>query len=245
MTRTFLIAFVTLLHSILSVAQNNDSDFLFSSVKTKHNNTINCYVKGDEGKKILLIGCMHGNEKAGIAIAQEVLNRVLKIAKTPNTLICIPTLNPDGNILNVRTNASKVDLNRNFPSSNWEYIDSAKLAVPKKKFWGGKIPASEIETKFIVDIEEQLKPDAIIILHQFMDCVQYDGTGHRLAIFISNSSKQKLLDNIGYPTSGSIGSYFGSDRNREVVTIEIPKNPSINLTQSITNALVDIVVVGY
>ena len=115
----------------------------------------------------------------------------------------------------------------------------------KKQYWGGKFAASEIETKFILKIDSLYNPDVLIILHQFMDCVQYDGTGLKLAEYIADHTKQKLLDNIGYKTEGSIGSYFGDDKRKEVVTIEIPENPPDSLQQNILNALVDVIEKGY
>lgn len=218
---------------------------LVLSEKTPINNMIHCYKKGNNGKKILLIGCIHGNEKAGILLSIKVLNEIFGTDKLTNTLLCIPTADPDGNVLDKRTNSNKIDINRNFPSTNWVHTDSAKLKEKKKPFWGGNYAASEIETQFILKIDSLYHPDALIILHQFMDCVQYDGTGMPLAEFISKRTGQKLLDNIGYTTEGSIGSYFGDDKRKEVVTIEIPENPADSLQQNIVKVLVDIIKTGY
>ena len=226
------------LHSVLS-------DELILTQTTPLNHIIRCYKKGNSGEKILLIGCIHGNEKAGILISLKVLNELFTKNEIQNTLICIPTVNPDGNILNTRTNSNKIDINRNFPANNWVHSDSAKLKGDKKYFWGGNSPTSEIETKFILKVDSLYHPDAFIILHQFMNCVQYDGTGVKLATFISKYTDQKLLDNIGYKTEGSIGSYFGDDKQKEVVTIELPENPSDSLQQNLINALVDAVSKGY
>lgn len=214
--------------------------------QTTHlHNTIRCYKKGNSGEKIMLIGCVHGNEKAGILISAKVLNEIFERDNIKNTLICIPSANPDGNILNTRTNANRVDINRNFPASNWVHTDSSKLYYDKKTFWGGNQPASETETKFILKVDSLYHPDAFIILHQFMNCVQYDGTGIALASFIAKRTGQKLLDNIGYKTEGSIGSYFGENKRKEVVTIELPENPPDSLQQQLVKALVDAVADGY
>jgi len=238
--------FVTIFASIILLAFSDVfTDELVLTEKTPLNHNIRCYKKGSNGEKILLIGCIHGDEKAGILLSVKVMNEIFAKKELKNTLIFIPTLNPDGNILNTRTNSNRIDINRNFPSTNWTYTDSSKLKPDKKVYWGGKSPASEIETKFIFRVDSIFQPDAIIILHQFMDCVQYDGTGLRLAEFISKRSGQKLLDNIGYPTTGSIGSYFGDDKRKEVVTIEMPENPPDSLQQNLINALVEVVEKGY
>jgi len=213
--------------------------------KSLLNNEIRCYKKGNSGKTILLIGCIHGNEKAGILLSFKVLNEIFSKKNITNTLLCIPTANPDGNILNIRTNSNKIDINRNFPSKNWRHLDPNKLKKVKVPIWGGEFPASEIETNFILKVDNIFNPSVIIILHQFMNCVEYDGNGQNLAEFISQHTKQKLLNDIGYKTSGSIGSYFGKDKNKEVVTIEIPENPSDSLQQNIINALVEVIENGY
>jgi protein MpaA len=212
---------------------------------TPQNHLIRCFKKGNSGENIMLIGCVHGNEKAGILISTRVLNEIFARSDMKNTLICIPSANPDGNLLNIRTNSNRIDINRNFPASNWVYIDSAKLKYDKKNYWGGIQPASETETKFILKIDSMYHPDAFIILHQFMNCVQYDGTGLDLASFISKRTRQKLLDNIGYKTEGSIGSYFGDNKRKEVVTIELPESPSDSLQMNLVNAIVDAVAKGY
>jgi len=242
---TFLVtAFVLLSFSLHAIEGANDKELVLTG-KTPLNNLIRCYKFGNCGKKILLIGCIHGNEKAGILLSIKVSNEIFASRINKNTLIYIPTANPDGNALNTRTNSNKIDINRNFPATNWAYTDSSMLKPDKKKYWGGMWPTSEMETRFILHVDSLFHPEAIIILHQFLDCVQYDGTGRPLAEFISNITKQKLLDNIGYKTEGSIGSYFGDDKRREVITIEIPENPPDSLQQNIVCALVDVIQNGY
>lgn len=237
-----------LLSSLLMSAftfKNNIIDELVYFKKTPLNNSIYCYKKGNKGKNILLIGSMHGNEKAGIPISIKIMNAVFAQSSAVNTLICIPSLNPDGNILNKRGNSNNVDINRNFPAMNWVYKDSSLVENDKKIYWGGKKPASEEETKFILELDSIFHFNAIIVLHQFMNCVEYDGPAFQLATYLSYRTGQELKEDIGYTTEGSLGSYFGVDKQIEVITIEIPKDPSDTLQENITNAITDIVVKGY
>ena len=242
--KILLIAFTLLCASLFAFRNIIFNEFTITE-RSQMGNIIRCYKIGNNGKKILLIGCIHGNEKAGILLSLNILNEIYAQEKLTNTLICIPTVNPDGNVLDTRTNLNKIDINRNFPAANWVYTDSAKLKEKKKQYWGGEHAASEIETKFILKIDSLYNPDALIILHQFMDCVQYDGTGLKLAEYIAGQTNQKLLDNIGYKTEGSIGSFFGDDKKKEVVTIEVPENPPDSLKQNIIKALVDVIIKGY
>ncbi len=236
----FLLSFTL----IASESFNNNNELVLTQT-TPLNNLIRCYKSGSDGKKIFLIGCIHGDEKEGILLSVKVLNEIFAGKANKNTLICIPSVNPDGNTLNTRTNSHRIDINRNFPAKNWTLVDSAKLKGDKKKYWGGSAPLSEKETRFILKVDSLYHPDAFIILHQFLNCVQYDGSGRALAEFISGITKQKLLDNIGYKTEGSIGSYYGDDKRKEVVTIEVPENPSDTLQNNIVRALVDVVQKGY
>ena len=62
--------------------------------------------------KLLVVGCIHGNECAGLAIV-----RALERLPTPTglDLWVVENLNPDGYGAGTRQNAHGVDLNRNFP----------------------------------------------------------------------------------------------------------------------------------
>jgi murein peptide amidase A len=63
-------------------------------------------------RKVLVVGCIHGNECAGIAIARR-----LERMPPPKgvDLWIVESLNPDGAAAGSRGNARGVDLNRNFP----------------------------------------------------------------------------------------------------------------------------------
>ena len=61
---------------------------------------------------VLVVGCIHGNEPAGIAVATR-LRRARPVAGID--LWVIDDLNPDGVAAGTRQNAHGVDLNRNFP----------------------------------------------------------------------------------------------------------------------------------
>ena len=94
--------------------------------------------RGDPlGVRVLVIGCIHGNEADGMAIVDR-----LESIEVPDgvELWLVPTINPDGTAADIRHNASGVDLNRNFPV-NW-----APLAEPGDWQYGGPSAASEPET---------------------------------------------------------------------------------------------------
>ena len=105
--------------------------------------------------KVLVVGCIHGNEPAGIPIASQ-----LERTHPSFDLWVIPTVNPDGCIRGTRQNAHGVDLNRNFPS-NW-----ARIGKPGSFQYSGPHSLSEPETRAVVTFIRRIKPRISIWYHQ-------------------------------------------------------------------------------
>lgn len=162
----------------------------------------------DNFKNILVIGVFHGDEPQGKFLIENYLN------ENTSRLLFIPCLNPDGMAENKRTNSNGVDLNRNFPTNNWELTE-------KNEFFGGETPASEIETRFLVDIIEKYKPRLILTLHAPFKVVNYDGDAKEICRKIAKIINYPVEANIGYPTPGSFGTYAGMEQNIPTITLEL------------------------
>jgi protein MpaA len=175
----------------------------------------------DNGLNVLVIGVFHGDEPQG----EYFINKFLGEAQNPplkNNLFYIPCLNPSG----VRKNKNGVDLNRNFPTKNWELGDK------NSNYFGGESPASEQETKFVVNLMNEIKFDAIITIHAPFKIINYDCNSPKtvkLAEKISEFLGYPTKCDIGYPTPGSFGTYAGVERNIPTITIEIDEeiDPSV------------------
>lgn len=139
----------------------------------------------------------------------------------------IPGLNPDGMMNNTRVNANGVDLNRNFPTKNWGEDTSAAGDNPSDYF-GGKSAASEIETRFLIDVIEEYKPSVILTLHAPYKVVNYDGPARDVAEKISKIINYPTEESIGYPTPGSFGTWAGVERNIPVITLELDEKIPVN-----------------
>ena len=63
------------------------------------------------GPRVLVVGCIHGNECAGMAVVAA-----LRKVHPREDLWLVPTFNPDGLAHDTRQNADGIDLNRNFPT---------------------------------------------------------------------------------------------------------------------------------
>ncbi len=168
-------------------------------------------------KTVMIVGVFHGEEPQG----EYLINKFLKtdLSNIKNKLVIIPCLNPDGKMKNQRQNANGVDLNRNFPTKNWKVTD-------KKEYFGGFEPASEIETKLMIDVLEKYHFDAILSIHAPFEIVNYDGPAKELAQKISKITGYKVQEDIGYPTLGSFGNYAGVERKIPTITLELPENIS-------------------
>ena len=140
-------------------------------------------------------------------------------------LILIPCLNPDGIKAKTRTNANGVDLNRNFPASSWEKIPLAN----NNSYYPGIKPASEPETKIIVDLINKYNFKKIVAVHtnytiQFPNppMINYDGEHSReLAEKLSHATGLPPHSDVGYPTPGSLGVWIGHDLKKISVTVEL------------------------
>ena len=141
-----------------------------------------------------------------------------------NLILFIPCLNPDGKQQNTRVNSNKVDLNRNFPTKNRNEWKKNFESDEKDEFYPGEKPASEIETKFIIDILSEYKPDRILAIHSPYKIINYDGPAEKIAENMSKFNGYPIQVDIGYPTPGSLGTYAGKERNIPVITLELPQN---------------------
>jgi protein MpaA len=190
--------------------------------KSVKNQNIDAAFIGTGTKSILFIACMHGDEQLGKSIALRTLAyfEENKLLLKDKLLVMIPVLNPDGYIANTRTNANEVDINRNFPTENWE------LSKDKDEFYSGVKPGSEPETQIIMDLIKTYKPVLILTLHQPYRVVNFDGPAQKYAELMSRLNKYPIEEDIGYPTPGSLGTYAGKEMNIPVITLELPDNES-------------------
>jgi protein MpaA len=109
--------------------------------------------------RVLLFGCIHGNETAGIAVA-----RALERVRGGADLWIVPNLNPDGAARGTRQNGRGVDLNRNWQGA-WQHRRRGDV------FYGGARPFSERETRIARDLIVRIRPRVTIWYHQHLNLV--------------------------------------------------------------------------
>jgi protein MpaA len=170
--------------------------------------------------RVLVIGAIHGDE---LSSASVVLHWIQHAVRTPSNAHWrfIPALNPDGLLARParRTNASGVDLNRNFPTPNWKrdakvYWETRTRKDPRR--WPGPSPLSEPESRYLHEEMARFQPHLIVSIHAPYGVLDFDGPG------VPPPQLGRLyLDQVGiFP--GSLGHYGGVHQGMPVVTVELP-----------------------
>ncbi len=170
---------------------------------------------------VLVIAGIHGEEPDTVVVLSRALRSVPEVVSSVGVVLCA---NPDGAILGTRGNARGVDLNRNFPAENWQaspvtcrwYADGEET-VPIST---GQGPASEPETRVLLQVVERWAPGGILALHGPLGCVDDPGRT-RAGQWLAEMTGLPLVPHIGYPTPGSLGTW-GAERKLPVVTWEFP-----------------------
>lgn len=114
------------------------------------------------GKVVLVVGVIHGDENAGLAIVDQLDTMALPPGLD---LWLLPAMNPDGVADDVRGNANGVDLNRNFPH------DWTPIAQPGDWQYSGSGPGSEPETQAYMAFTERIRPVLTLWYHQDLNRV--------------------------------------------------------------------------
>lgn len=170
-------------------------------------------------RRVLVIGGVHGDELSSGSLAFHWMSWA---EQTPSDVHWrfVPVLNPDGTLRDkpTRTNANGVDLNRNFPTPDWDKeapLYWAKRTRRDPRRYPGPKALSEPETRWLMAEMERWKPDLIVAIHAPYGVLDFDGPAvppQRLG--------RLYLDQVGiFP--GSLGNWGGVHKKVPVVTIEL------------------------
>lgn len=203
--------------ALCNAAQLQASDANSVKGRTIYTSTIS---PAQASARVLVIGGIHGDELSSASMA---LHWIRYAQQSPNNVQWkfIPALNPDGLFSQPakRVNANGVDLNRNFPTSDWDknalsYWETKTRKDPRR--WPGKQALSEPESQFLFEEIQRFKPNLIVSIHAPYGVLDFDGPAEP-----PRQLGRLILNPVGiFP--GSLGNYGGLHKGMPVVTIELP-----------------------
>ncbi len=174
----------------------------------------------DAGRTAVVLGAMHGNEQAGIAVV-DALRTGTPIRRVD--LWVIPTINPDGVAADDRQNARGVDLNRNF-GHDWAPLTG--------EYYSGTEPFSEPESRALRDFLDEVDPDFVVSFHQPLYGVGQAGERRPFLKRLSEGLDLPIKAfNCTGECHGTMTSWFNANHSGTAVTVEFGSSPSRSYLQ--------------
>ncbi len=138
---------------------------------------IAAYRIGDAERVVALIGGIHtGAEEESVHIVEELRDY---FAEHPDQLprglglVFVPNANPDGYEHGTRVNARGVDLNRNWPTEDWQ----AEAYHGDRRVDAGDEPLSEAETRALYEFLVDLQPHFVLSYHGYAALLEDNDAG--------------------------------------------------------------------
>lgn len=179
---------------------------------------------GRGSEQVLVIGSLHGDQLAGIRLADRLAQHLARLPGRIDglTLTIVRDANPDGRLAHRRENAHGVDLDRNFAAANWRKL-------PKGSWWlSGRMPQSEPETQAVVRLIDELRPTRVLYFvpstHEY---VAFSGPAQPLAAALATHINMPLEDSS--LQSGSLASLTGEDRAIQTIVVALPADATDEL----------------
>jgi protein MpaA len=181
-------------------------------------------------RRVVVVGCIHGDEPAGIAIVRAFERRSLDSSVQ---WWMIEDLNPDGVAAGTRQNARGVDLNRNFPYA-WR-----PLGRRGDLQYSGTGPLSEPESRAVAAFLRVVRPTVTIWFHQHAGVVDDSGGNRRIEARFARDIGLPLKELTRYP--GSVASWENHEfPNTTAFVVELPAGAaSLALIDRAMTALAD------
>lgn len=198
------------------------------------------FVPTEHRPRYLIIAAQHGDEPESLVLLSHALRAV---ESRDLAAAVVLAMNPDGVLLGTRGNANGVDLNRNFPTSNWG-------SAPIFYRWSSEFPrdvqlsagveaGSEPETKALLGLIERVKPEAVISIHAPLACID-DPKASSLGRWLADTTELPLVADVGYPTPGSFGTWCSEHDALSVITFELAHESNEAIRRRCETAVIEL-----
>jgi protein MpaA len=188
---------------------------------------------------LLVFAAIHGEEPETTFALSRALRQLT--GPSPHAAVVLAA-NPDGLIRGTRGNARGVELNRNFPTADWQpnpVPHRSTLDEPRDVLLSpGPESGSEAETKALIALIHELKPRAVIALHAPLACID-DANQSPLGRWLAERTGLPFVTDVGYPTPGSFGTW-GRENGVPVITYEFPMTNTDALVRDHVPLLVEL-----
>jgi murein peptide amidase A len=175
-----------------------------------------------ESNGLLVIAGIHGEEPETTVTLSSAM-RSLRSGGLRAAVVL--AANPDGLAWGTRGNHAGVDLNRNFPARDWSE------RPPEHHFTrsdpqdvllsAGPEPASEPETRALIELVGALRPRALLCVHAPLGSV-LDPEQSSLARWLSRRTELPLKRRVPSPTPGLLDTWAREATGAQAVTLELP-----------------------
>jgi len=208
---------------LLTLPSYDDAVLQITAGRSIEGRGISCVVMGQGEQVTFILGAIHGDEPAGVALVQEFVRYLHNQPRLldSRTVVLMAVANPDGLAHNSRFNSHGVDLNRNFGAPN---------RTNDEQHGGNAF--SEPETRVIQQLIHRYSVSRIVSVHQLTDmgpdglvhripggCIDYDGDGKAIAKHMAKFCDLPV-EKLG-ASPGSLGAYAEHMVGIPCLTVEL------------------------
>lgn len=203
---------------------------------------IQAYTFGSGSKTILYTGAIHGNELSSRSLMLAWINELeFNVRSIPagTKVVVIPAVNPDGVATNVRNNAANVDLNRNFPTSDWQtdIVSPTNQPIPGG---GGATALSELESQALASFTIALQPRLVMSFHSQAGYAMGNQAGDSAALAATYAKLSGYKNTtgstsaFGYAITGSYDDWLAEIQGITSVLVELTSNTNSEFSRNKT-----------
>ncbi|HWB10785.1 MAG TPA: M14 family zinc carboxypeptidase [Pirellulales bacterium] len=170
--------------------------------------------------QVLVVGPLEGDATPALELLELLANHLTQFPRRTDgvrvTLVRDP--NPDGRLRRSPYNARGVLLDQNFPTRGWHKIPSGA------NWLSGREPESEPETRLLVDLIDDVRPDRVILLaatHRQAE-LTYFGAAEDWAREFAKAGGLRPAAARPATRQGSLAVYASDDRKTPTLVLRMP-----------------------